>query len=297
MLFIVKWCHILIIGIVIGIKCKKYFCEEKVIHHFPKNLYWRLEYVFCKNIISCGFYGSESKHHAIWKPWNIPYTIHCIFQISKQLFSVSDALEYNEGLDEPQLEDVDVINVVELPPNKVDSVSEKEEFADEEKLGFGDSKVVSVPGFVEVSCNAVDFVPSTSEDPSTSEENKRPNILDLVNLDATDPTIQQASKKRKKSTAAKETSKKAQSIHANWNKSKSKPVCSIPCDLYNPSSARKELISHHGDKTKPEIFLLLTYGIYDIMADYTVCLWYNGRTKSDIPVAKELSWFQLHGWR
>ena len=185
--------------------------------------------------------------------------------MSKQLFSVSDALEYIEELDKQLLEDVDVIDVVKLPPHKVYSVSDKEEFADEEKLGFGDSKVVFVPGFVEFSCNAVDLVPSTSEDPSTSQENKRPNFLDVVDSDVADPTIQQAFKKRKKSTSAKQT-KKAQSIQVNWNKSKSKPECSISCDLHDPSSAREELMSHHGDKTKFEIFCLLTEEIYDIMA-------------------------------
>ena len=70
--------------------------------------------------------------------------------MSKQLFSVNDALEYIEELDDLVLEDADVIDVVELPPEKIDSVTDEEKFADEEELGFGDSKVVSVPGFVEV---------------------------------------------------------------------------------------------------------------------------------------------------
>ena len=145
--------------------------------------------------------------------YHIQYIV--FFQTSKQLFSVSDALEYIEELDEQLLEDVESIDVVELPPDKIDPVSDEEEFVHEEKLGFGYSKVVSVPGFVKVFCNAVDLVPSTSEDPSTSQENKRPNILDLVDLDVADCTIQQASKKSKKSTAAKQTSKKAQSIQVN----------------------------------------------------------------------------------
>ena len=70
--------------------------------------------------------------------------------MSKQLFSVNDALEYIKELDELVPEDADVIDVVELPPEKIDSLTDEEEFADEEKLGFGDSKVVSVLGFVEV---------------------------------------------------------------------------------------------------------------------------------------------------
>ena len=70
--------------------------------------------------------------------------------MSKQLFSVNDALEYIEELDDLVLEDADVIDVVELPPEKIDSVIDEEEFADEEELGFGDSKVVAVMGFVEV---------------------------------------------------------------------------------------------------------------------------------------------------
>ena len=81
---------------------------------------------------------------------------------------------------------------------KFNSVSDKEEFSDEEKLGFGNSKDVSVLGFVKVSCNAVDLAPSTSEDPSTSQENKRPNILDFVDSDVADPTIQQVFKKKKR---------------------------------------------------------------------------------------------------
>ena len=67
---------------------------------------------------------------------------------------------------------------------------------------------MSVLGCMEVSCNAVDFVPSTSEDPSTSQENKRPYIFDLVDSDVADPTTQQASKKKKKSIAVKQTRKK-----------------------------------------------------------------------------------------
>ena len=70
--------------------------------------------------------------------------------MSKQLFSVSDALWYIEKFDKQLLEDIDVIDAVELPSDKVHSVSDEKEFADEEKLGFGDSKVVSVSGFVEV---------------------------------------------------------------------------------------------------------------------------------------------------
>ena len=88
--------------------------------------------------------------------------------MSKQLFSVSDALEYIEELDEQLLEDVNVTDVAELSPDKVVSVSDEEEFAVEEKLGFGNSKVAFVPAFVKGSCNAVDLVPSTSEYPSTS---------------------------------------------------------------------------------------------------------------------------------
>ena len=149
----------------------------------------RVAYIFCNNTISCGFYGNESKHRPIWRSRNVPYTIYCIFQMSKQLFSVSDVLEYIKELDEQLLEDVEVIDVVELPSDKVDSASDEEEFANEEKLGFGDSKVVSFPGFVEISCNAVDLLPSSSEDTSTSQENKRPNFLDLVDSDVADPTI------------------------------------------------------------------------------------------------------------
>ena len=48
---------------------------------------------------------------------------------------------------------------------------------------------MSVPGFVEVSCNAVDLVPSASQGPSTSQENKRPIIFDLADSDVADPTI------------------------------------------------------------------------------------------------------------
>ena len=52
--------------------------------------------------------------------------------MSKQLFFVSDALEYIEELDEKLLEDVHVIDVVELSSDKVYPVSDEEEFADEE---------------------------------------------------------------------------------------------------------------------------------------------------------------------
>ena len=129
---------------------------------------------------------------------------------------------------------------------------------------------MSVLGCVEVSCNAVDFVPSTSEDPSTSQENKRPNIFDLVDSDVADPTTQQAFKKRKKSTAVKQTSKNAHPIQINWKKPMSKPECSIQCDLCDPSSVREELISHHGDKTKFKVFRLLAKEIYDIMAEQSL---------------------------
>ena len=135
--------------------------------------------------------------------------------MSKQLFSVDDALEYIEELDDLVLEDADVIDVVELPPEKIDSVTDEEEFADEEELGFGDSKVVSVPGFVEVSCNSVDLVPTTSEEPSTSSA--------AVNSEVADSTDQQVSKKRKKSVPVKQKSKKAPTTQVSWNKSKNKP--------------------------------------------------------------------------
>ena len=91
----------------------------KVVHHLTKNVYSKKEHIFCKNIIPCGFYGDESKHCRIWGSQNVLYIIYCIFQMSKQLFSISDALEYIEKFDGQLLEDIDVIDAVELPPNKI----------------------------------------------------------------------------------------------------------------------------------------------------------------------------------
>ena len=88
--------------------------------------------------------------------------------------------KYIEELDDLVLEDADVIDVVELPPEKIDSVTDEEEFADEEELGFGDSKVVSIPGFVEVSCNSVDLVPTMSEEPSTSPAAVNSEVADYT---------------------------------------------------------------------------------------------------------------------
>ena len=195
--------------------------------------------------------------------------MYCIFQMSKQLFSVNDALEYIEELDVQLLEDVDTIDVVELPPEKVDSVSDEEEFADEEELGFGESQVVSVPGFVEVSCNALDLVPTASEDSPTAQENTLQNIVDGAESGVVDPTEQQLSKKRKTSVSAKQRSKNA-TTQVAWNVTKNKPDCSITSNVYDPSPARENLIALHGDKTKFEIFSLMTKGVYDIMAEQSL---------------------------
>ena len=65
-------------------------------------------------------------------------------------------------------------------------------------------------------------------------------------------------------------SKNAQLIQVNWNIFKNKPECSVPCNLCDSFSACEELISHHGDKTKFEIFCLLTQGTYDIMAEQSL---------------------------
>ena len=195
--------------------------------------------------------------------------MYCIFQMSKQLFSVNDVLEYIEELDVQLLEDVDTIDVVELPPEKVDSVSDEEEFADEEELGFGESQVVSVPGFVEVSCNALDLVPTASEDSPTAQENTLQNIVDGAESGVVDPTEQQLSKKRKTSVSAKQRSKNA-TTQVAWNVTKNKPDCSITSNVYDPSPARENLIALHGDKTKFEIFSLMTKGVYDIMAEQSL---------------------------
>ena len=91
-------------------------------------------------------------------------------------------------MEDQLLDDVDELDIVELPPEKVDPVSDEEEFADEKELGFEDSNIVSVPGFVEVSCNTVDLIASTSENSSASQENSKLLLLDFFHIFFLDAT-------------------------------------------------------------------------------------------------------------
>ena len=78
------------------------------------------------------------------------------------MFSAIDAIEYIKELDDQQLEEVDVIDLVELPPEKVDDVSDEEGCVDKEEIG-SENDIVSVPGFLEITCAAADITPCTSK--------------------------------------------------------------------------------------------------------------------------------------
>ena len=129
--------------------------------------------------------------------------------MSKAFFSANDAIDYIEELDNQMLKDVDVIDIVELPPEKVDLVSDEEEFLDEEELGFGDNEVISVPGYVEISCAAVDLAPL----PSAGDENLlssqvQSNESDSASTNLAEATPNQASKKQKTAPSKKKNNQK-----------------------------------------------------------------------------------------
>ena len=96
------------------------------------------------------------------------------------------------------------------------------------------------------------------------------NESDSASTNLAEATPNQASKKQKTAPSKKRTTKRNPRPKGNWNKSKNKPDCSVPSDPYDPVLMQEQLINDHGGKTKFEIFLLLTEGIYDIMAEQSL---------------------------
>ena len=132
-----------------------------------------------------------------------------VFLDVESIFFCNDAIDYIEELDNQMLENVDVIDIVELPPEKFDLVSDEEEFLDEEDLGFGDNEVISVPGYVETSCAAVDLAPL----PSAGDENLlssqvQSNESDSASTSLAEVTPNQASKKQKTAPSKKKNNQK-----------------------------------------------------------------------------------------
>ena len=152
--------------------------------------------------------------------------------MSKAFFSANDAIDYIEELDNQMLEDVDVIDIVELPPEKVDLVSDEEEFLDEEELGFGDNEVISVPGYVKISCAAVDLVPL----PSAGDENLlssqvQSNESDSASTNLAEATPNQASKKQKTAPSKKEQPKGTQDQKETGTNPKTNQIVLFPAIL------------------------------------------------------------------
>ena len=73
-------------------------------------------------------YRNKNKFDPIWGSWNelhiVLLQLGYFFRCQKHFFSANVAIEYIEKLDDQQLKEVDVIDHVELPPEKLDDVSD-----------------------------------------------------------------------------------------------------------------------------------------------------------------------------
>ena len=118
------------------------------------------------------------------------------------------------------------IDIVELSPETVDTISDEEEFDDNE---IYNTQIFNVPGSVELNINKAINSESLSEPLP-----KQPKL------------------------STKEIPK--------WNTKGKEPTCEIPAP-WNTTPILEEMINEHEEKTPYEIFLLMTEGIFDMMAE------------------------------
>ena len=156
------------------------------------------------------------------------------FQMSKprKFMNIDRAVEFLETMEDeiPTNCQHETVDIIELPPETVDEMSDTEEFDDEE---IGETQIVDVPGNVEV------YVGTDDESEDVCED-------------------QQASIRK---------FKRAKIVLKEIPKSKkSAPKPTVPTvDNYNNKPVMEELIREFIDKNPFELFMLIMSGIFQII--------------------------------
>ena len=146
---------------------------------------------------------------------------------SKKLMNIDRAVEFLETMKDeiPTNCQHETVDIIELPPETVDEMSDAEEFDDDE---IGDNQIVDVPGNIEVYVGTDD----ESEDQTSIRKSKRAKIVQ------------------------KEIPK--------WKKSAPKPTVPT-IDNYKNKTVMEELIREFIDKNPFELFTLIMSGIFEII--------------------------------
>ena len=155
------------------------------------------------------------------------------FQMSKprKFINIDRALKFLKTMEDeiPTNCQHETVDIIELPPETVDEMSDAEKFDDEE---IGETQIVDVPGNVEVYVGTDDESEDVCEDPVSIRKSKSAKIV------------------------LKEIPK--------WKKSAPKPI--VPTiDNYNNKPVMKELIREFIDKNPFELFMLIMSGIFEII--------------------------------
>ena len=155
------------------------------------------------------------------------------FQMSKprKCMNIDRAVEFLETMEDeiPTNCQHETVDIIELPPETVDEMSNAEEFDDEE---IGETQIVDVPGNVEVYVGTDDESEDVCEDQASIRKSNRAKIV------------------------LKEIPK--------WKKSAPKPT--VPTiDNYNNKPVMEELIREFIDKNPFELFMLIMSSIFEII--------------------------------
>ena len=135
---------------------------------------------------------------------------------------MQEAVKHLESLDEEE-DDTQTVDIIELPPDKVDAISDEEEGSEEE---LDDMVVTDVPGTVEVVNSELEDDPIGMKPSGSQNKIKRRKLSDPP----------------------------------NWKTSQNMPTCIIS-DNYDNAFVTDEMINEHSDKTEMEMFSLLTENI------------------------------------
>ena len=123
----------------------------------------------------------------------------------------------------------ETVDIIELPPENVDEMSDAEEFDEEE---IGETQIVNVPGNVQVYVGTDDESEDVCKDQASIRKSKRAKIV------------------------LKEIPK--------WKKSAPKPTV-LTIDNYNNKPVMEELIREFIDKNPFELFMLIMSGMFKII--------------------------------
>ncbi len=151
-------------------------------------------------------------------------------------YTLEEAVEIIEAFSDDELDDVAQIDIVELPPENVDIVSDQEEF-DEEDLG-PQAIVADTTGQLEVHLHG-------GHDNSEKDEEAGPE-----------------------EPKPKKTKKEKKSV--NWKKNMKDATCNLQGTNYNHNDCIQHLHNLLGDKNPYEIFNVVTEGLFEKCSEETM---------------------------